>query len=116
MILLSVFVGAALGAMLRYVIIMIWPVQSSYFTAILIINSVGALGMGIVFASGQLSALNGFWSVGLLGGFTTFSTMMVQSAQLPFNKQLSYLMIQLIGGMLCFYMGVIIVNIFGTMN
>jgi len=116
MTLLSVFMGAALGAMLRYLITMIWPLQSSYVTAIFIINLFGALGMGIVFASGQLLALNGFWSVGLLGGLTTFSTMMVQSAQLPFNKQLRYLMVQLIGGILCFYTGVIIVNIFGTMN
>ncbi|MEX0381501.1 CrcB family protein [Leuconostoc sp. MS02] len=112
MTLLSVFIGAALGAMLRYLVIMFWPFHTPIFTAVFAINLVGALFMGIIFASNQISDMHNFWSVGLLGGLTTFSTMMVQSAQLPFYKQLIYLMVQLIGGILCFMVGVALINIF----
>ncbi|CAM3203566.1 fluoride efflux transporter FluC [Leuconostoc rapi] len=105
MILLSVFIGASLGTMLRYLLVMFWPFHTHIFTAVSAINMIGALCMGMLFASHQLSDMHNFWSVGLLGGFTTFSTMMVQSAQQPFYKQLIYLMVQLIGGMLCFMLG-----------
>ncbi|MGY3743139.1 fluoride efflux transporter FluC [Leuconostoc inhae] len=112
MTLLSVFIGAALGTMLRYLVIMFWPFHTPIFTAVFAINLVGALFMGMLFASHQVSDMHNFLSVGLLGGLTTFSTMMVQSAQQPLYKQLIYLVVQLIGGMLCFIVGVALISIF----
>lgn len=110
MILLSVFIGASLGTMFRYLLVMFWPFHTHIFTAVSAINMIGALCMGMLFSSHQLSDMHNFWSVGLLGGFTTFSTMMVQSAQQLFYKQLIYLMVQLIGGMLCFIAGAVVIN------
>lgn len=73
---LSVGCGAALGALLRYWLTSIWKRQRiDWPLATLLINLTGALVLG--FLTGHLAADGAamrFWGVGLLGGYTTFST------------------------------------------
>ena len=87
---LVVGLGGALGAMARYgfaaLIGRIW--QASFPLAILLINIIGAVAMGITM--GLLSRYGPSWqeearlflAVGILGGFTTFSSFSLDTVML----------------------------------
>lgn len=68
--------GAMIGAVIRYWITSIYKrMQWNWPLATLLINLSGAFLLGILtnhFANNQM-AIN-FWGVGVLGGYTTFST------------------------------------------
>lgn len=105
MTLLIVAIGAGLGTMLRYLTVTFWSTKPQCLTAIFAVNMVGAFFMGILMATGATNALHHFWSTGVLGGLTTFSTMMTQSEQHATVQQLLYLLIQLVGGLIIFGLG-----------
>lgn len=85
---LAVAAGGALGALLRWALSTGWTsAPGTIDWAVLLINVVGSalLGVVTVVAARRLShrpALVAFLGTGLLGGFTTFSTVMVLSLQL----------------------------------
>jgi len=85
---LAIGVGGFLGAVFRYLISLV-PVSESFIFPIktFIINIVGCLAIGIitVFASKSTAVsppMILFLKVGLCGGFTTFSTFALETADL----------------------------------
>lgn len=85
----AVFVGGGLGAVLRYYLErFLAPRRTSdaLISAVFVINVLGSLALGIVGAAvnvlgGQDAVAYAGFSLGLLGGFTTFSTAMVEAVQ-----------------------------------
>ncbi|NMO91789.1 fluoride efflux transporter CrcB [Actinomycetospora sp. TBRC 11914] len=90
----AVAVGGALGALARWGIGLAWPTPHGGFpTATLLINVVGCLLMGVlvVHVAEVREAhplVRPFLGVGVLGGFTTFSTFAVDSQQLLLSHHL----------------------------
>lgn len=88
MVLGAISIGGMAGALGRYGIGLAIPHTSSGFpTGTLIINVAGSLLLGaLMVALGQLSdphpLIRPFLGVGILGGFTTFSTYVVDAQQL----------------------------------
>jgi fluoride exporter len=80
-ILLQVFIGGSLGAMLRYAFIVVFPSDPGRFPlTIFAENLTGALLLGLaigLFSSrpGPQFSLRPFFTTGILGSFTTFSTL-----------------------------------------
>ena len=80
---LLVGVGGACGAVLRYsVTLLATAIQWSSNVAIFLVNVVGSLVMGLLVSSCQQSQWLLFATMGLCGGFTTFSTYSMQSVTL----------------------------------
>ena len=83
-----VAVGGALGALARWGIGLAWPTPHGTFpTATLLINVVGCLLMGVLVVHvaeirEAHPLVRPFLGVGVLGGFTTFSTFAVDTQQL----------------------------------
>ncbi|MFT9389521.1 MULTISPECIES: fluoride efflux transporter FluC [Leuconostoc] len=103
-ILVAIFIGSFLGTLGRYLLITFWPWQTTYLTAVFAVNMLGAFLMGAMFATGTLQLWHGAVATGVLGGLTTFSTMMTQSAQQP-RQQIRYLGLQVLCGLLSFGAG-----------
>ncbi|HXC56275.1 MAG TPA: fluoride efflux transporter CrcB [Rhizomicrobium sp.] len=88
-ILLAVALGGALGSLLRYAVATVIqsPASSGYPWGIFIVNITGGFLMGVIV---ELSALKlqitpevrAFLTVGILGGYTTFSTFSLDSVLL----------------------------------
>jgi CrcB protein len=80
----AVALGGALGAVARYEVARSWPVAAGTFPwTTLGINLVGAFVLGVVLtvaAGGSTTAarVRAFAAIGFCGGFTTFSTWMVE--------------------------------------
>lgn len=102
MMILSVAVGSSLGTMLRYLILNTWPVKSRYFTAVFVVNMLGAFALGSLTATGTTHVMHNFWATGVIAGLTTFSTMMTQSSQYKRIQQFYYLALQIIMGTVVF--------------
>lgn len=92
---LAVGIGGFIGAVLRYLISLI-PIKNpiSFPVNTLIINITGALTIGlIVFAAAKNKNLDSrlilFLKVGICGGFTTFSTFSLETAQLLKNGSIT---------------------------
>lgn len=102
-------VGAGLGAWLRWQLTQLWKkIRIDWPLATLVINLVGSFAFG--FLSQYLSGESGkFWTTGLLGGFTTFSTFNVELISL-FNEgrkgaALLYITSSYLGGLLLAWLG-----------
>lgn len=85
---LIVAAGGALGAFLRLVFTLVIPEQGGMAWSILLVNVLGSalLGMLSVLAANlwpERPGVSLFWGTGLLGGFTTFSTVMVAAVVFP---------------------------------
>ena len=86
--LFSVGVGGGLGALARYYIAgWIAPVGSAFNRGIFIVNITGGLMMGLIVEASALKLnlspeLRSFLTVGILGGYTTFSTFSLDSVLL----------------------------------
>ena len=83
---LLVGLGGSIGAILRYLIIVIWKTENFPYNT-LFINIVGSLLIGIVFALSEKTDLINeniklFLATGICGGFTTFSTFSAENFQL----------------------------------
>lgn len=105
---LAVMAGGATGALLRYLVV--WKIQSPQAGAIpwgtLAVNLSGSLAIGIVAALviklDVTQAWRLFLAVGILGGFTTFSTFSFETAALLrqgfYGNALFYVLLSNIGG------------------
>lgn len=88
--LLLVAVGGTLGTAAREGLTLAFPAESSFETVVLVINVVGAFALGVLLESlvrrgrdeGRRRTARLLLGTGLLGGFTTYSTLATDSAQL----------------------------------
>ena len=87
-ILLAVAVGGAFGSVARYLLAgVIQPAGSNFNWGILAVNVLGGFVMGVIVEGSALRwnlapELRAFLTVGILGGFTTFSTFSLDSVLL----------------------------------
>ena len=88
-ILLAVALGGALGSLLRYFVAgaIQSPASAGFPWAIFIVNVTGGFAMGVIVELSALKLqispeLRTFLTVGILGGYTTFSTFSLESAVL----------------------------------
>jgi fluoride exporter len=110
-ILLAISVGGVLGALARYVIGVAWPHEPRGFPwATWTVNVTGCLLIGVLmvliarrFPDQQL--IRPFWGVGVLGGYTTFSTASVDVLRTAPGAALTYLGMTLIGALLAVWAG-----------
>ena len=80
---LFVALGGALGAVLRYGIVLIGnAISASGQLATAFINVIGSFALGFIVSVCPPGSLMLFASIGVCGAFTTFSTYSVQSVQL----------------------------------
>ena len=111
--LLWVGFGGFLGSILRYACYLI-PVKTDSFWTTLIVNIIGSFIIGLIMAfvnKGVVISeeLRVFLTVGICGGFTTFSTFSMEMTQLSQQgKWISfslYLSLSIIGGIFAFIAG-----------
>lgn len=110
-VLVATFLGGATGTLLRAALATAFPHDATDFPlTTLLINLLGAAILGAV--TGRY-ALAGRWSpatqaaitTGLLGGFTTYSTFILELTRLPLPLAVAYAAISLIGGVLLAWLG-----------
>ncbi len=110
---LMVGLGGAIGAMTRYGLSLALPRvdANSFPSSTLIANLVGCLLIGVLWNSLSKSPhwLSQFLIIGILGGFTTFSSFGLESVQLFKAGKLGlaglYVGISTLGGILCVFLG-----------
>lgn len=114
--LLFIGMGSFIGGVLRYLLFRFFQfyVSHSFPLGTLVINILGCFGIGLLFGlfeRGNLmnNDLRLFLTVGLCGGFTTFSTFMGETVQLfrdgNFLYFFLYIFASLILSFLMFYLG-----------
>ena len=96
----SVAAGGALGAVLRYFVMLMAPLMfgTAFPYNTILVNIVGSFFMGILVTyfnvSDSLSAeLKSFLTIGLLGGFTTFSAFSLDILKMWQSDQILYALI-----------------------
>lgn len=91
--------GAALGAAMRFLITNLFKKMElvKFSLATLCINLIGCLLMGILLGLKIQGAWWSFLGLGILGGFTTFSTWMSEVAALMDTKRIKVGLIYLLG-------------------
>lgn len=102
MIFLTAALAGSVGAVLRYVISgLLQDVWSSDFPiGTIAVNTGGAFALGLVLGAGDPGSLSTVAGVGLLGGFTTFSTWMTETLGLGARSPRAFLnlTLTLVGG------------------
>lgn len=95
----------ALGAMLRYAIVLLGKLIGNNYQMTLVVNLLGCLAFGYILTFGNESNLFRLVGIGLLGGFTTFSTFSVDFIELLEQKNwltaCGYLLVSVFGGISC---------------
>lgn len=109
--------GAALGAMLRVVITDFGKKHWAEFnrrhsgvpTQTVVINLTGTLFLGLLFGLKASQLIYALLGTGMMGGYTTFSTLNVELATLFRNKQylgfVKYALITYLGGIVLLFLG-----------
>jgi CrcB protein len=103
MTLLVASVAGAVGAVCRYAVSG-WAQRisrSDFPVGTLAVNLVGSLLLGVTAGTDQLDSTTSLMAVGFFGGFTTFSTWMIETIRLGFPRSFrawSNLLVSLIGG------------------
>lgn len=103
--------GAIFGAVIRYAITSYgkknWPKSFPYAT--LLINLSGAFLLGLIFALSLPVFVYAFVGTGILGGYTTFSTMNVELLGKLKDKSYrvfwTYLIVSYLGGLILVFAG-----------
>jgi CrcB protein len=110
-VLAAISAGGVLGALARYGIGVAWPHDPAGFAwATWTINVTGCLLIGVLMAliprrwAGQ-RLIRPFWGVGVLGGYTTFSTATVDVLRAPPVTALLYLAATLVGALVAVWVG-----------
>ncbi|MDQ2681685.1 MAG: fluoride efflux transporter CrcB [Candidatus Eremiobacteraeota bacterium] len=125
---LAVLIGGGVGSVLRY-LVGFWMVQrlgAGFPWHTLAINVVGSLVIGMVGEASQVRAigmapvLRVFLMVGVLGGFTTFSSFSYEALNLLGERagwlSLAYAIGSVVLGIAAAFLGVVIVRAFATHN
>lgn len=116
---LVVAAGGAIGSMLRYCVTLLYSgTQTILSLPTITVNIVGSFIIGFFFAYAAYFYLPPmvrlFLFVGLLGGFTTFSSFSIETLQLFRNSQYMYailaILINNVGGLLAAFLGLFIGN------
>jgi CrcB protein len=91
----AVAVGSAVGGVLRYGAARLWPmVPGGWPLSTMAVNLIGCLAIGVLSVvlaaretAPEVSRL--FWMVGVLGGFTTYSTFAIETVFVAESGQLA---------------------------
>lgn len=86
--LITASIAGAAGAVLRYAVSG-WVQRrsaSDFPTGTFAVNVVGSFGLGVVVAAGPLDSAITVAAAGFLGGFTTYSTWMVETIRLSLRS------------------------------
>ncbi|CCI85871.1 hypothetical protein FC52_GL000461 [Lactobacillus pasteurii DSM 23907 = CRBIP 24.76] len=113
--------GASLGAISRYFLTNYgkkhWQNKFALPIATLIINLTGAFLLGLFYALKLNTFAYLFLGTGMMGGYTTFSTLNTELYALVKNKQnltlIWYLALTYVAGFILLYLGVCLGNILG---
>lgn len=111
MTLLSIFIGGGLGAVLRYLIGTL--IHGHWGTFVINVTGAFCIGMAYHYCSQKTNLTwKPFIMTGLLGGFTTFSTYMLEFNTLinqsNFTQAVLYLLLSILVGCLFLRLGMII--------
>ncbi|MGF1617971.1 MAG: fluoride efflux transporter FluC [Acidimicrobiia bacterium] len=114
MTLLAASIAGAAGAVCRY-LISGWVhegFQSDLPIGTLTVNLTGSLGLGLIVGAGPLDSVLTLTAIGFLGGFTTFSTWMIETIRLgPRSpRALLNLLLSLTGGVTAAIIGFTLTN------
>lgn len=114
----AVALGGGLGTLARAAAGQIFPTADARFpSTTLTVNLVGAFVLGVVLVVlvdlvGPTPRLRPFLVTGVLGGFTTFSTFMVETAQLGRHGRVAlaglYLVVATVGGLVVAFGGIMV--------
>ncbi len=103
--------GGGIGALMRYILSKIIK-EHSYFSipiSTMLINIIGSFFLGVSVFAIRDNNLAAFIQTGILGGFTTFSTFLVESFELlkedGFPSMLKYMLPTTIFGVIFFIIG-----------
>lgn len=84
--LIAVALGAAIGAGLRYGVLLLLPLGKGFPWATFLVNMAGCLALGMLAGAAQAQEVDEtmrlFLAVGVLGSFTTFSTFALEGVQM----------------------------------
>lgn len=111
---LLVAFGGGIGALMRYIISTYIQKKNKLKIPIhtMIINITGSFLLAYVLKNMKDSPLVLFLTTGFLGGFTTFSTLMIESRDLIYNDKkiyaYIYICLSLVLSILAFFLGVIV--------
>ena len=103
---ISVGIGSACGSVIRYLITTWWKRwHIDWHLATLLINLTGAVLLALIIKQfGTASTSYLFWGVGVMGGYTTFSTLNTELVAMidehQYLKLLVYLLLTYGGGIL----------------
>jgi fluoride exporter len=110
-----VSLGGAFGSILRLLLSTTSiPFLSQFFpTSILLINVLGSFGIGLLFPFYEAGKISSnvwlFIAIGILGGFTTFSTFSLEAlklcAQHEYGPAIAYVALSVVGGILACFCG-----------
>jgi fluoride exporter len=106
MTLLSAVLAGGLGAVARYGVsgVVQRRTSSGFPLGTLVVNLTGTVALGILVGAGADGAI----PAGFLGGYTTFSTWMLESVAAPSPRGATNLAITLAGGVLGAYLGLLL--------
>ena len=99
--LLTVGLGGALGSMLRYGVTVLFSAMGwSGNLAVMLVNALGSFAIGYLGGAVKDSSLLLLLSVGLCGGFTTFSTFSMQGVKMLQEGRIAALSLYVTGTVL----------------
>jgi fluoride exporter len=120
-VLVAIAIGGALGTLARYGVSRLIHVAKDTFPwATFVTNLSGAFVLGlfltlVIERFPPTRRLRAFFAIGLLGSFTTFSTMAVETVTLVRDHRaalgLGYLCVSVAAGLACCYVGIVLARV-----